>query len=410
MPDFSAYKGLIHRYFFHALLQGSNLILPLITIPHLVQVLGLSGFGHYSFLILVAYYASLLPDFGFTQAAPVEMKQMDTADQTRYVKHTLAFRQLLALAVVLLLFLMAIQVSEFSYFQCFTLALWVFGAAWNPTWLFQGARQIQWISVTNVVFKGIFALLVVFSVHGPADFDWLMFCFGITQFLAGLGSLWPLFRQYPGIFRQEFSLKSLMIFGKEHMPYFGYLLNNNVLAGGGGFILNHFHGLSSFGFYSSYEKLNRGILAIFGPVSAALYPFLNHHQSQNPERYNKNLIRIAGLVLAVFILLYALLNVFLQPVSLFLFSFYDNTSASIFLWFSAWSLLGIGNHFLGTQYLTITGRIRLYNRCYFIGNLIFILLCFLIIPEKGAVGLIQCMTFAEAFIGILMGYFALNTK
>lgn len=77
MPEFPSYKSLIHRYFFHALLQGSNLVLPLVTIPHLVQVLGLTGFGHYSFLVLVAYYASLLPDFGFTQAAPVEMKTMD---------------------------------------------------------------------------------------------------------------------------------------------------------------------------------------------------------------------------------------------------------------------------------------------------------------------------------------------
>ncbi|HDL8011399.1 TPA: oligosaccharide flippase family protein, partial [Yersinia enterocolitica] len=51
------------------LLQGSNYIIPLLTLPYLTRVLGVEGFGVYSLTLSLAQYFVILIDFGFNLSA-----------------------------------------------------------------------------------------------------------------------------------------------------------------------------------------------------------------------------------------------------------------------------------------------------------------------------------------------------
>lgn len=400
-------KILFHRYIFHAIIQGTNLILPLVTIPHLVRHLGLEGFGRYSFLLLIAYYSALIPDFGFTQAGPLKLRTFSAPARATYFGQVFLLKILLAsLAIffVALFFLFGNPVFSLSILG--SLGLWILGSALNTTWFFQGDTQIRWISVSNLIAKGLFTFFVLFYIRGMGDFEWLIFLMGATQLLFGVLSLAPFFRKgeylWKGI-NQQFHPWSML---KEHLPYFTYLINNNILAGSGGFFLNHFHGATTLGFYSTYEKLNRGILALFGPISAALYPILNKEYSQNHHRYIKWLFSFGFGCLILFSTLYFLIFHFLEPISIALFGVFHPGSRLVFGWFSFWSLTGIANHFIGTQYLTIIGQIHGYNRIYLAGNLFFIILCLTLIPTWGAEGLIKSMTMAELLIMAALIYVA----
>lgn len=51
------------------LIQGANFILPLVTFPYLVRVLGPSNFGVLAFSFAVVAYGVLLADYGFNLSA-----------------------------------------------------------------------------------------------------------------------------------------------------------------------------------------------------------------------------------------------------------------------------------------------------------------------------------------------------
>ncbi|EEY9447163.1 flippase, partial [Escherichia coli] len=46
-------------------IQGVNYIIPLVTIPYLVRVLGLEVYGKYSIILSVLQYLVIITDYGF---------------------------------------------------------------------------------------------------------------------------------------------------------------------------------------------------------------------------------------------------------------------------------------------------------------------------------------------------------
>ncbi|WP_152412237.1 oligosaccharide flippase family protein, partial [Edwardsiella tarda] len=62
-------KTLLKNIFSMFSIQGINYLIPLITVPYLVRVLGLDGFGKYSIILAVIQYLVILTDYGFSLSA-----------------------------------------------------------------------------------------------------------------------------------------------------------------------------------------------------------------------------------------------------------------------------------------------------------------------------------------------------
>lgn len=58
-------KRLLSNYFSLAILQGVNYILPLLTLPYLVRVLGIKDYGLLAFSGVTVAYFGVLTDYGF---------------------------------------------------------------------------------------------------------------------------------------------------------------------------------------------------------------------------------------------------------------------------------------------------------------------------------------------------------
>lgn len=68
-------NSLIENIFSLSILNGLNLILPLVTIPYLVATVGSSHYGIYSIVYSIVQYALLVSNYGFSYTSTKQIAQ-----------------------------------------------------------------------------------------------------------------------------------------------------------------------------------------------------------------------------------------------------------------------------------------------------------------------------------------------
>jgi polysaccharide transporter, PST family len=299
-------KRLVSNIFSLSILQSLNYILPLITFPYLVRVLGVEKFGLLAFAQSTSMYFQVISDYGFNFSATREIsiyrhdknKITEIYSSVLIIKFALFFLGLLLLTITVFTF-ERFSPDRMIYYFYFSIIL---GNLLTPIWLFQGLEDMKYITYLNILSKGIFTIFIFIFVHQQSDY-WLVPCLtSIGALIAGLLSISIIRKKYNIRFQFQEKQKIVNTFNIS-TPFFISNLAISLYTTTTTFILGLFSSNAIVGFYDAANKVVSALKGIIKPISQATYPYMSNlfisRKAQAKKMIGILAVVIGGITLAV---------------------------------------------------------------------------------------------------------------
>jgi PST family polysaccharide transporter len=280
------YKTLVENFLSLSFLQVANYILPLITLPYLVRVLGPEKYGLIAFAQAFIGYFQILTDYGFNLSATREI----SINRENKEKVSEIFSSVMVIKFGLLLIslaLMSVIVFSFNKFKEDWLIYYltfgmVLGNTLFPVWFFQGMEKMKFITFLNIIAKSIFTVCIFIFIKRISDYVYVPLLNSLGFIVAGVLALWIVFKDF-GVFFRIPSFEDLKYHLKEGWHVFVSLVfitgytNSRIFAVG---LFSPNNAIT--GYYAIAEKL-MGIVQTFPLVSViqTLYPRLSKIYAEN---------------------------------------------------------------------------------------------------------------------------------
>ena len=291
-------KVLFSNYFSLSILQVANYILPLITLPYLIRVLGIDKYGLIIFANIIIFYFNILTDYGFNLSATRAI----SVSRNNWEKVSVIFSSVMYIKILLVtisfitLSLIVFNVSLLKhdwYIYYFTFGM-VIGHALFPVWFFQGIEKMKYITILNITAKLIFTIAIFIFIREESDYIYVPIINSSGFIIAGLISLWIILYKYKvSISSPHFeSIRKLFI---DSTKLFISDLSVSLYYSTTTLILGVFTDLSYVGIYSSMEKIITALKSLFLPLYQALFPFLSKKRETDINYIIRKMISIVGL-------------------------------------------------------------------------------------------------------------------
>ncbi len=272
----STYGGrLVSNFVALTIIQGTNFLLPILVMPHVIEKIGAEGFGMVSIAHAVMIYLSTVSDYGFnlTATRDVALHKSDSDRMSSLFYLVLTSKMLITIMAFVALILLSLFVPFLQ--QHFLLYLfgfvYVIGQSLLVSWFFQGMEKMQYITIVTLVARLIFVLLVFLFINTRKDHVYFLFFLGIGNIIAGIFSIYLAVR----IFKLRFiaptkgqilnELKEGWHITVSNLSINTYLYTNVL-------ILRIFTNDLIVGYYSIAERIFFAIRQVLGIFSQVIYP------------------------------------------------------------------------------------------------------------------------------------------
>lgn len=397
-------RRFLGNFFSLLTLQGLNYILPLLTLPYLVRVLGAEKFGLLAFSTAIIGYFIVLTDYGFnfTATREVALHRENNEKLNEIFSSVMIIKFLLFMVSLLMLVLLVSNFNKFSvdpwlYYLTFGT---VFGQILFPVWFFQGIEQMRHVTIINIIFKTLFTLTIFLFVKESSDYLLVPLLTSLGMVFAGLYSLIIMYRKFNIRFKFQ---KVKIIFGylKGGSNLFLTAALGNLLISSGTIVLSFVSTNTVVGYYSAAEKMFRAIVGLFTPVTQALYPVSCRKlvDNTNAKAYIRKLsLVIGGIALTVATSVAFLSKEIMTLVYGVAFQSYSYILAIMMIWL----FFGVINNIIGIQYLSASRNDKFYTLSFCIAGIVTVLLNFLLIPHLLMNGILISMISGEILLTICM--------
>ena len=386
-------------------LQFLNYLLPLVTVPYLVRVLGTSKYGILSFSITIAQYLVVFTDYGFNLSATREIalvrdnrkKLEETVSAVLFIKGSL-----LILSTLFLLLFVEFVPKYHPYAAVLILAfLNVIGSVAFPVWLFQGLQDMRLITILTAAGRLICTGAIFLTVHSTRDLTlatlWSASGFPIAGFIG-----WFVIRKRYRLTLHVPPMQSIKEAIRSGFHVFVSSVMSNALSNGSVLVMGFAAPFAVVGGYAAIEKIAKAGAMGFAPLTQALYPRSAEHFARD-HHHGRSFVLRTG---AVILLLAAVASLTIAAGARWILLLLYGHAIAQYYWIvrilAIWLFLGVLNNILGIQYLLGSGRYRAYSICFTISTVATFIMLILLIHWNPFLGASLSVTLGEGILTALM--------
>lgn len=193
-------KKILESFSYLTLIQIFNMLMPLITYPYLVRILGAELYGTIVFVQAIVGYFSIIINFGFNISATKEIAgNRDNLEKISEITSSVFILQFFLWVMCLCVFIIFIVFIPLNY-NTQLLFLFTFGMTFNellfPVWFFQGIEKMKFITYINLLTKVVFLCLVFLFVNKQSDYILVPLFYTVTYILCGIVSFSIIMTKY----------------------------------------------------------------------------------------------------------------------------------------------------------------------------------------------------------------------
>ena len=314
-------KRLIENFFSLIVLQGAYYIIPLITFPYLVSVLGVEKYGLILYSLAFTQYFVIISAYGFNLYAPREIALLsnDKNKINELFSSVLIIKLLIVTSgffIVLFCIYYIPKFSEYKEIFLFTYGV-VIGQALSPVWFFLGIEKMKIITLINVLSRTIYTISIFVFIHSARDIVLIPVFNSIGYIVAGIFGIY-IARKFYSI-KIFFPDKNILFFHlKKSFSFFVSRISVSIYTFSNVFVIGTFGSIELAGIYGIAEKLFNALQGIYDPLVNVLYPFIT--KEKNVKLFKKIflfaiLVNTIGLIIVyynatgLFVLLFKNFNV-----------------------------------------------------------------------------------------------------
>lgn len=295
------YKVLVSNFSYLAILQAVTLLVPIITLPHLFNVLGDTTWGVVVFAQSVVLYLGILVGFGFNISATKEISLHRGNPQkvSEIVSSVLILKALLfAISMLVVVFLIYMIPFFQNYKVLFLLSMWLcFYEFIFPIWYFQGLEKMKYITLINLGSRFIFLVLIFVLIKKESDYLLVPIINGIGAIFSGLMAVIIVFKKDKVVFYIP-KIETLMYYFKESLPIFLSNLSQLYIKMSK-IIIGAFIGINEVAYYDVAEKITNLMKTPISLISQTVFPKVVKDKSLS---FIHKILKI-NLVIQIFLLL-----------------------------------------------------------------------------------------------------------
>lgn len=270
-------------------LQGLNYLLPLLTFPYLVRVLGVENFGLLAFATAIITYLGILTDYGFnlTATKDVAVHREDKKKLTEIFSSVMIIKTGLMLLSFWALIILVFSFKKFSlHWDIYLLTFGVvFGQTLFPVWFFQGMEKMKYITYLNIVSKFIFAVSIFVLVKDKGDV-WIVPLLTSISFIAvGVCSLFMVKKLFGVGFKTQ-NIKTITLYLKSGWHVFVSRFYASMYTTMNTFLLGVLTNNVIVGYYAIAERITFAFVGLFDPANQAVYPYLAQKHKNSLKEFS----------------------------------------------------------------------------------------------------------------------------
>ncbi|MFM0640722.1 oligosaccharide flippase family protein [Paraburkholderia metrosideri] len=393
------------------LVQCSNYVFPLITLPYLLRVLGAHEYGIYTLMLAYTQYILLVVDYGFNFTATrlISKTNGSNSDIRKIFFTTLTAKIFLAFTACglgsIIFLLMGVPPVFWKYGGFALLA--ALGNALYPLWLYQGIQRMAPISVSILTGKSIITAATFCFVKSEHDVGTAIFINSLTFLLPGI--FLTIFAQMDvvrGFYRPTVSdvIEAL----KDGFPLFISTIATSFYTTFNIVLLGAYSTQTSVGSYGAADKVRVAAQGMFLPFTQAIFPRICVDSDRAGMR--KRIIRYGIPFFSMGIAMTAFIYIFGKYISLIYFGKQNYVAATYFQKMAPLPMIVCMAIIFGQWYMIGRGFNKALSVIYVCGSLIHLLYVVPAVKFFGVLGVIYSVIATETLLTAAMIIFFITQE